>query len=194
MTTPSHQISELKDLSLESLNGMVSQVNRALIDIYGNKETLSAGSADSNLIWDHIVESPTTSIDSPALDGNAHYGYKIDFAFVLDAGSVRLYFNNDKTNANYRRTMYYTGPTTGTASEDSDPPVTVATNNDKITGEIILSDGYVYAILNGYNLSGYRWIMGIRYIIKVSNLTMISLMGDSATIKINSHFRLWKRK
>lgn len=191
-------ISNIYNLDLNSINNMITEMNREL----GNKggSSVVSSSGGSLLIFDKLMESPDTVFVAEDLDGMKHGGYYIELIINNPTASTtvpRLYYNKDLTNTNYNYVNY-----------------TLAWANDAILGNSTGITSGNEAIYNGYiNISPFGHITthvletgannftgataedhGHHYKGKVDNLTRIDIVCSvQGSIGKNSRLRLWRR-
>lgn len=185
---------------------MIDQMNRALIDLYGQSDIspvpASVASVDNKLIWDYTVNSSTTQISTLqsgiTLDGNAHGGYFAEFFFYNPTGGdveYRMYANNDITNTNYNSVGFGVGWSNDALLMRGTPTGTLRTAF--ISGQIGLSpEGFLFfthlAIANPSG--GLAGAFGWEKSATITNLTRLDIVVSVAGgIGINSRFRLWRR-
>jgi hypothetical protein len=168
----------------------------------GTKQTV----AGPQLIWDYTVTTPTTSVTSPTLDGNADGGYEFEFIVYNNSGNSNVYyncyFNNDQAGSHYwTQGIYSSNNAVHNTYIENVGRISSFVSLDNGTelhsvGAIVISPrGFVSAQHHVYRIDNYVDIVSQRKIEAVTNLTRIDIVSSVPNgIGPNSRIRLWKRK
>lgn len=160
----------------------------------------------SNINHLQLVSSQTlganaTTVDFSSLDFNTDGEYFFE-AYIINtaANSVRLYVNNDTTDANYS-TENFTAVSTTLAGSTSAAPIAATTQGGAtskwwLRGRAFLVDGYFSfesESNRGHNSNGYEKHTGHKSSASVANITQLTFSHASANgFGTGSIFKIYK--
>lgn len=201
MASPQYQISALSDLSLESVNKMIGQMNRALEDI--NKKPGEEEKKEEPFIINRQIDVPVTEIIFTDLSLKRNMVYDFYARFKNDTASnaqISLFINDDLTETNYHSAGVGTGgvgsPVQGNASDATFGTLAGSGQEVENSGKLIIDGNgmvsLIYLSSRGNN-DNYMWMRHLLYDNSVDEIHSIKLTSSVASgIGIDSYFKLWK--